>query len=536
MTHSMNRRMFLRGASGAVMAIPFLPSLTSKAFAQDGPQPPVGKNFLAICSDHGDVWGANQYPSDAILTQTLAYAGRDVRYGPLPTVADANGRLTWSAIYNADAQRLPPQLARKFNVMKGLDIPYRIGHHRGGQLGNFVDVDSPFISGVPFAAYQTATIDQVMAYSDNVYSPTDRQNRMTHRSFNLVSGRFSQNFTSPSTRSGNVVQQRSHRDNLELYNHLFDPGSAFNDVNQTILDHVKNGYNRLRRHPRISRGDIARLDQHVERMFEIERKLLVAQNLQNSPEPPPVNSTRYSNNHSFWHNTDYNISYCDLMADMVVAAFETGTSRIATWDTANTHFTNATVSDWHGQVAHGALGATAAQALTVGHNQGIFEHIMVAVARKLDAVQAADGQTLLDHSLIQFTSEAGQYTHHTGCVNYPIVTAGSAGGALSTGHFVDFSNRAIVYPDLDERIAGNPSYQAESPGLYYNQWLATALSAMGVQAEEYGTFRELTNAGPERSAPTGGYGHHHVDAHRAQDYAAAKAVMSQPVPIVTPAV
>ena len=85
MKRSMNRRMFLRGASGAVMAIPFLPSLTTKAFAQDGPQPQVGKNFLAICSDHGDVWGANQYPSDAILTQTLAYAGRDVRYGLLPT-------------------------------------------------------------------------------------------------------------------------------------------------------------------------------------------------------------------------------------------------------------------------------------------------------------------------------------------------------------------------------------------------------------------------------------------------------------------
>ena len=92
-----------------------------------------------------------------------------------------------------------------------------------------------------------------------------------------------------------------------------------------------------------------------------------------------------------------------------------------------------------------------------------------------------------------------------------------------------------MYPDLDVRIAGNPSYQAESPGLY-KQWLATALTAMGVQPEEYQTFRELTVAGPDRSAPSGGYGHHHVDAHRAQDYAAAKAVMSQAIPIVTPAV
>ena len=134
-----------------------------------------------------------------------------------------------------------------------------------------------------------------------------------------------------------------------------------------------------------------------------------------------------------------------------------------------------------------------------------------------------------------FTSEAGQYTHHTGCVNYPVITAGGAGGSLNTGYFVDYSNKEIVYADLDVRIATNPAYQAESPGLYYNQWLATALYAMGVQPEEFGEFKEMTILGPDRSAPTGGYGHHHVDPHRAADYAAAKAVMSDPLPVVSPA-
>ena len=438
-------------------------------------------------------------------------------------------------VYNASADRLTPALAAKFNVLKGLDIPYRIGHHRGGQLGNFADVDAAFLPGVNYAAYQVATIDQVMAYSNGVYTPEDLDRRMTHRSFNLVSGRFSQNFTSPSSRSGDVVQQPYQRDNLPLYEHLFNPASAYNGVNRTILDRVKSGYDRLRRHPRLSRGDAIRLDQHVERMFEIERKLAVANRVDDLPPQPAVSSTDHSGNHSFWHNANRNIAYCDLMADMVVAAFSTGVSRVATWDANNTHFTDETINDWHGQVAHGSLGADASQALTVGHNQGVFEHVMVAVARKLDDVQAADGQTLLDHSLIQFTSEAGQYTHHTGCVNYPIVTAGGAGGYFQTGFFVDYTNKAIVYPDLDVRIAGNPSYQAESPGLYYNQWLANALYAMGVEAAEFGQFHDITNGGPERSERTGGYGHHHVDAHRAQDYASAKALMSDRLPIITSA-
>ena len=40
MKKSMNRRMFLRGTGGVLMALPFLPSLTTRAFAQEGEPPP----------------------------------------------------------------------------------------------------------------------------------------------------------------------------------------------------------------------------------------------------------------------------------------------------------------------------------------------------------------------------------------------------------------------------------------------------------------------------------------------------------------
>ena len=375
-------------------------------------------------------------------------------------------------VYNASADRLTPALAAKFNVLKGLDIPYRIGHHRGGQLGNFADVDAAFLPGVNYAAYQVATIDQVMAYSNGVYTPEDLDRRMTHRSFNLVSGRFSQNFTSPSSRSGDVVQQPHQRDNLPLYEHLFNPASAYNGVNQTILDRVKSGYDRLRRHPRLSRGDAIRLDQHVERMFEIERKLAVANRVDDLPPQPAVSSTDHSGNHSFWHNANRNIAYCDLMADMVVAAFSTGVSRVATWDANNTHFTDETINDWHGQVAHGSLGADASQALTVGHNQGVFEHVMVAVARKLDDVQAADGQTPARSQSHSIHKRGGPIYPPHGLCELSNCDRWRCRWLFSDGLFVDYTNKAIVYPDLDVRIAGNPSYQAESPGLYYNQWLA----------------------------------------------------------------
>ena len=50
---------------------------------------------------------------------------------------------------------------------------------------------------------------------------------------------------------------------------------------------------------------------------------------------------------------------------------------------------------------------------------------------------------------------------------------------------------------------------------------------------EWETFTEFTLDGPESSDPTGGYGFHLVDAHRAADYQQAKLVMSDPLPVIT---
>ena len=143
-----------------------------------------------------------------------------------------------------------------------------------------------------------------------------------------------------------------------------------------------------------------------------------------------------------------------------------------------------------------------------------------------------DGQTLLDHSLLMMTSEAGQYTHHTACVHYPVVTAGRAGGYFNTGYFIDYGNQAISYTDLEVYRDRMP-LDAEHPGLYYNQFLANVLYAMGLTTQEVNIFRDFTNDGPQSSEPTGGYGCHYVEPAKAADYLSAKAVMSEPLPVVT---
>ena len=432
---------------------------------------------------------------------------------------------------SASAQVMTPTLAGKFNILRGVDVPYRIGHSWGHQLGNFADSSSGTVAGITPTGYHTATIDQVMAYSPNFYSPEDLSTRMTQRSFCIGSGQQSWGFSSPSTKSGDVVQRPKHGNNKALYDFLFSPASSFHNVDQVIIDRVKASYDRLKMDPRLSTGDLTRLNQHVERMFEIERKLAVTQSMAAPPiAKPTVASDQNFDDPSYLWNSEYNADYCHMMNDIIVAAFETGTSRIGTWK-QGLFFVGDAINDWHGNVAHGGLGAAASQDKTLRWHQGTFEHAMVDLAAKLDAVQAADGMTLLDHSLITLTSESGQYTHHTNCVNFPVVTAGGAGGYFNTGMFVDFCDTTKVYPDLE--VYDDLPLTNESPGLYYQQWLANALLSMGVPSDEWEHFTELTGDGPGASTATKGYGFHFVNASKASDYAQAKLVMGDKLPVIT---
>jgi hypothetical protein len=527
MTKAMNRRQFLWGAGGAVLAIPFLPSLAKKAFAADPGPGEIPKRFFAVGTGHGNIWGTNMYPAQALLMQSMSYAGRTVRFGPLMT-NEMNGMAAISPCLMSNANALTPSLATKFNVLRGLDIPYRIGHHEGGFLGNFAANEEKLTGGLSNSAFMAATVDQVMAYSPNFYSQEDLSLKMTQRSFCVQSGEMSWNYSSPSTKTGGVVKQPAHTNNGSLFNYFFKPGTAYNNIDGVIIDAVKESFDRLKKDPRLSVADKVRLEQHVERMFEIERKLQVVANFQALPSPPAENSDDHYTDLSFNQNPMLNSAYCHLMNDIIVAAFEVGVFRIGTWRQKVRFAGPKLINDWHGNVGHEGYGPDEAQQWALAYNQGTFEHIMVDLAAKMDAVDMPDGSTLLDNSLLYFGQEAGQITHQGGIVNLPVVTAGGAGGFFKTGMFVDFSDKGVVYDDLDALIVQNPKIEKESPGLYMQQFLGTLLQSMGLAPAEYETFTDFTSG-----EPTKGFGFHYVDPKRAADYAQAKLAMGDKLPVIT---
>ena len=154
------------------------------------------------------------------------------------------------------------------------------------------------------------------------------------------------------------------------------------------------------------------------------------------------------------------------------------------------------------------LGAERAQEYTVIYNQGTFQHVFAKLAKALDDVQMADGQTALDHSLLVFGQEHGQISHHTqGCHAFPLVTAGLAGGRVMGGRYIDFSDQETATYNASQIAVGRPGMQDEFAGLHYNQFLANCMHAMGVPENEGQQRNWSPSRGSSRSPTVTGYGH-----------------------------
>lgn len=527
-----SRRMFLRGAGGAALAIPYLPSITTRAFAQEAPVE-IGPRFLYLRTSHGDVWGGNMYPDDALLSQTVEYAGRQVRYGALPSqpVGDETS-VAWSPVCRARVDYLNPSVASKMNILRGIDVPYSIGHQSGINLGNAGASGIGVSTGLK-KSYATPTIDQAMAHSAHFYTQQELSSRVLRRSFN-INGGLSFGYSQASTRSGEIIASQPFTSSEQLYEYLFNGATSLSGWNTTMLNRVYAQYQRLLQHPRLSVGDRIRLEQHIERMADLERLLGVSEALGDQvPEGPgPLGDSQ-----AYHRNNQLRFAemYVDAYIEVIVAAFTTGVCRVGTWNIGDTFFTDADASlpapsgVWHEQVAHGGLGAEKSQAYAVVYNQGAFEHIFAKLAKALDDVQMPDGQTALDHCLIVFGQEHGQITHHTqGCKTFPLVTAGLAGGRVTGGRYIDFSDQRSMTYNAESLILGKPGMQNEYAGLHYNQFLANCMLAMGVPRAEWETGKLITEEGPTRSPSVGGYGSLMSGGAR---YVNAEQVLSDPLPV-----
>jgi hypothetical protein len=465
-----NRRMVLRGAAGFTLALPLLPSLLEK---NADAATPWAKRFVAFGTNHGGIWQSQMYPNDGVLTQTADYAGRQVRRGNLPLDV-SNGIASISPVLSGDSTVLTNTIAQKMNVLRGLDVTFYLAHNRGGHLGNYAENDGNGGDGGTVGGMPRPTIDQIMAWSDSFYPDLSG---ILERSLVIGNNGMSANWSQPSTKSGSIQNISPEDNSLVLFNKIFVPDADPTETRPPIVDRVIEDYRRLRdSNRRLSAEDRRRLNDHLDRLDELQRKLNVLISCGDIPTPTSSSVDERQNYSAYVIDPDAQRRFWQLHNDVIAAAFACETCRIASMLVGD-HFSTYP-GDWHQEVAHTANADAAQHAILADANQRFFEGAYLDLVSKLDAIDNANGGTVLDDSLVMWTQESGASTHDP--IELPVVTAGSADGFFTTGNYCD-------YRDLSRpaRVADQGNFVDTHIGLIYNQWLGNVLQSMGIPPSEY---------------------------------------------------
>jgi Protein of unknown function (DUF1552) len=194
---------------------------------------------------------------------------------------------------------------------------------------------------------------------------------------------------------------------------------------RSVLDFVRSEAGLLQR--QLSPRDQMKLDEYLTGVRELEKRIARAQPIHEPSEtlvqtPAGIPS-------------DYG-EHMQLMFDLLVLAFQTDSTRIATLllagDGTNYTFPQIGIPEGHHYLTHNQHKADDADKV-----QRIDAYYMAQFARfleKLDQTHDADGNSLLYNSMILYTGGIADGNAHTHA-NLPAILAGSGGGTLNSGRY-----------------------------------------------------------------------------------------------------
>lgn len=487
---AVTRRNLLRGAGGALFALPFLPSLVSSNAAT--PARPkrlvVLKSFSTqLIREWYPTLVPNGYQSHDDVYSDVKADGTTLLHEPLGggpyTQAPLEDFRTGEGLSGILGPALDPYLS-KLLLVRGLDFLPSVNHNYGGILGNY----SSCTAATPCEAdalTDIPTIDQVLAYSDKFY-PQSPWARQLHVSQGVED---SMSFSDMGTFGGPVQHLKARTNPLDAWNDIFggfDPnhqGQPDQSRDRLLIDGVLEDYNRLRNHSRLSSADKQSLDQYVTLITELQARLATTQVLSCTV---PVEPESLANN-SGTDGGDIERKW-ELFIDIVAAALMCDQTRIVTMSihkalgpgpdpsdptlVGHYHSEDASGGTWHG-LAHD-WGNENSRRMLAGINRWIADEVFAKLVSRLD-VDEGDGTTVLDNSLVYWGNELG-FNHIAHSV--PCLLAGSAGGFLKTGRYLD-------YIDWDGRAYFGQEDGTVIEGIPHNRLLATVLQAMGLEPADY---------------------------------------------------
>jgi hypothetical protein len=198
----------------------------------------------------------------------------------------------------------------------------------------------------------------------------------------------------------------------------------------------------------VSGRDRQKLDEYFTSVRDIEERIHAAEQSRGERPQPKVDAPDAGIPESY-------MSYIRLMFDVLHLAFETDSTRIATFmiagDGNNREFSEIGVNDGHHNLSHH------------GNKEDWIEKVklidyfyvtqLAYFLEKMEATQDVDGNSLLHNSQIVYgcaNSDGNRHSH----TNLPVILAGRAGGTLNPGRYTQHSDQPVtnLFLSMADRI------------------------------------------------------------------------------------
>lgn len=203
---------------------------------------------------------------------------------------------------------------------------------------------------------------------------------------------------------------------------------------RSVLDFVMDDARRMQR--RMGGNDREKLDQYLTGIRDVEARIQRAEQFGAGTDPavdtPPGIPLRHA-------------EYVDLMYDMMVLAFQTDSTRVATFvlghDGDNRSFSEIGIPEGHHDLSHHQNNPERIE--KVAQIDRWYAERFSNFLRKLEATPDVDGHSILHNSRILYGSGNADGNRHTHD-NLPLILAGGGGGQLTPGRYVRHGTKPLT--------------------------------------------------------------------------------------------
>ncbi len=199
---------------------------------------------------------------------------------------------------------------------------------------------------------------------------------------------------------------------------------------RSILDFVMDDARSLEH--QLTYRDKQKLDEYLTSVREIENRIEKAEQFGAAPDPAVQTPAGIPASYA---------EYIQLMFDMLVLAFQTDSTRIATFllanEGSNRSFNEIGIAEGHHYLTHHRNQKDMID--KVADIDLFYVQQFARFLEKMDQTKDVDGNSLLHNSMIVYGSGNSDGNRHTH-VNLPVILAGAGGGKLTPGRYVDFKS------------------------------------------------------------------------------------------------